>query len=175
MKVNYPCYVVLETEGTFTKNGMQSKETIFHDPDLLKARSKAIQFAKELERSANEFDDPKYVHEMPVLIPMLKAFSVNVFFYQNENESDCIYGESLEDNSFGLYIEAKYFKRNYPSNKVEFIKLFWNNNPDDDTYPPYQIATDAKQLPDFDFELLEVIAQDLDTILPLEDKSQQYS
>jgi hypothetical protein len=174
MKISYPCYSVVTTEGTFIENGMQSNETFFNDPDLLKARSKAIQFAKELERKANEFDDPKYVHEIPVLIPMLTAFSVNVLFCKDETESDIIYGESLEDNSFGLYVESMYFKRNYPSSKVEFVKLFWNNNPDDDTYPPYQIAINAKQLPEFDFEILEVLAQDLDTILPLEDESQAY-
>ncbi len=163
-KVKYEVEVFL---GRFLPDQMKSKTIEFIDDNLLIARKKALEYAEDTFNKT-EYDKPSDFNEIPEMIHNVDALSVDVYFVVNDSEFP-IYGTEVHDVLTGLNIEAKYFVENNLVDKESLIKILQNRKEinKDSLNPPFILASETSEFPDFDFDVINVLPEDLNIILSM--------
>jgi hypothetical protein len=118
-------YSILLTKVRFNEFGIQDSNSIeysFKSDDLFYARKQAIKKLKQIVKVyEDDVDNVSGLDAELLGFKNCQGYSVNLFF-NNENGSDCIYGEDPEEQVEWLESEANFYTSNNIGTKVKLVK-----------------------------------------------------
>jgi len=167
-KIFKPFYIVDYYYGSIEKMNIKFKRVTFKDPDLLKARREAIEYATKPWRDIqnDKYDGPRLEK---ILNKIINIISVRASFCPNKDEQIVIYGDDEHTVLTGLDAEAEYYLDHDLIEEDNLIEIYENekDEDEDEVNPTFQLAKDyLEKEPDFDYYIVHVISEDLEEIFP---------
>lgn len=121
-KAKKPYYVVNYSYGKLGE--VEFQEFIIEDMDLMEARNKAFEKAREVENSLT-WDNPSLA-AIPELLPHLVTFSLDITFVDSDGNENRLTSEDILESFENLDFESKYFLDNnlIPDNDENILNLY---------------------------------------------------